>query len=149
VAAYFLDTSAVVKRYVQETGTAWIRNLAAPATRHFLYLARITDVEVAAALARRRQQASLSPAEAAVGLSQFRHDLAQDYRVMELSIPLLQRAAQLADVHVLRAYDAVQLAAAIEIHSQSPSLVLVSADLDLNTAAMAEGLRVEDPNTHP
>jgi len=35
------------------------------------------------------------------------------------------------------------------INSQSQSLVFVSADLDLNTAAMAEGLPVEDPNTHP
>ena len=46
MAAYFLDTSAVVKAYVQETGTSWIRNLAAPASGHFLYLARIAEVEV-------------------------------------------------------------------------------------------------------
>jgi len=43
----------------------------------------------------------------------------------------------------------VQLAAAIEIHSHSQSLALVSADLDLNTAAIAEGLPVADPNTRP
>jgi uncharacterized protein len=149
VAAYFLDTSAVVKRYVQETGTSWIRNLAAPTNGHFLYEARIADVEVAAALARRRQQASLRPAEAAAGLSQFRRDLAQDYRVMEISVSLLQRAARIADMHVLRAYDAVQLAAFLEVRSLVPSLVLVSADADLNTVAMAEGLPVENPNLHP
>jgi hypothetical protein len=28
------------------------------------------------------------------------------------------------------------------------ALILVSADLALNAAAMAEGLTVEDPNTH-
>jgi uncharacterized protein len=149
VAAYFLDTSAVVKRYVQETGTSWIRKLAAPASGHFLYVARIADVEVAAALARRRQQGSLSPAKATAGLSQFRQDLAQDYRVMEMSIPLLQHAARIADVHVLRAYDAVQLAASLEVRSQVPPLILVSADADLNRAALAEGLPIEDPNTHP
>jgi predicted nucleic acid-binding protein len=149
VAAFFLDTSAVVKRYVQETGTSWIRNLAAPASRHFLFVARIADVKVAAALARRRRQASLNPAEAAAGLSQFRQDLTRDYRVMEISIPLLQRAAWIADVHVLRAYDAVQLAASLEVRSQVPSLILVSSDADLNTAAIAEGLPVEDPNAHP
>ncbi len=147
--AYFLDTSAIVKRYVQETGTSWIRNLAAPASGHFLYVARIADVEVAAALARRRQQASLSPAEAAAALSQFRQDLAQDYRVLEISIPLLRRAARIADMHVLRAYDAVQLAASLEVRSQVPRLVLISADADLNSAALAEGLPVEDPNAHP
>jgi len=43
----------------------------------------------------------------------------------------------------------VQLAAALDIHRQDPSLILVSADVDLNTAATAEGLPVEDPNLHP
>jgi hypothetical protein len=31
VAAYFLDTSTVVKRYVLETGTPWVQTLADPA----------------------------------------------------------------------------------------------------------------------
>ena len=31
----------------------------------------------------------------------------------------------------------------------NPSLTLLSADGDLNTAAMAEGLAVDNPNTHP
>jgi uncharacterized protein len=49
----------------------------------------------------------------------------------------------------LRGYDAVQLAAALEIHSQAPSLTLISADTGPNAAAMAEGLLVDDPNRHP
>jgi uncharacterized protein len=49
----------------------------------------------------------------------------------------------------LRGYDAVQLAAALEIHFQIPSLTLLSAGVDLNAAAAAEGLSVDDPNTHP
>jgi predicted nucleic acid-binding protein len=143
VATYFLDTSAVVKRYIQETGTAWIRNLAAPATGHFLYLSRITNVEVTAALARRRGQPGLTPSEALAALSQFRQDFVQDYRIAEITIPLLHRASLLADTHVLRGYDAVQLAAVLEVRSRSPSLVLVSADADLNAAtAAAEGLVV-------
>ena len=41
MAAYFLDTSAVLKRYVQETGTAWVQALAAPSARHSLFVVRI------------------------------------------------------------------------------------------------------------
>jgi len=149
LADYFLDTSAVVKRYVQETGTAWIRTLAASATGHFIYLARITEVELTSALARRRGQPGLSVAEARTALGLFRQDLAQDYRIAEITVPLLQRAALLADTHTLRGYDAVQLAAALEVRFQVPLLILISADADLNTAASAEGLSVEDPNTHP
>lgn len=149
MAAYFLDSSAVMKRYVQEIGTVWVRALTASGTGNFFYLARITDVEVTAALARRRGQPGLSVVQAVAALRQFRRDFGQDYRVVEITIALLQRAAQLADTHALRGYDAVQLAVALDVHARDQALVLVSADAELNAAATAEGLRVEDPNTHP
>ena len=61
---------------------------------------------------------------------------------------------QLANAHALRAYDAVQLAAALELEARwqaagMGSITLVSADQDLNAAATAEGLIVEDPNAYP
>ena len=138
-----------MKRYVQETGTVWVRALTAAGTGNFFYLARITDVEVTAALARRRGQPGLSVVQAVAALRQFRRDFGQDYRVVEITIALLKRAAQLADTHALRGYDAVQLAVALDVHARDQALVLVSADAELNAAATAEGLRVEDPNTHP
>ena len=138
-----------MKRYIQEIGTVWVRALTASGTGNFFYLARITDVEVTAALARRRGQPGLSVVQAVAALRQFRRDFGQDYRVVEITIALLQRAAQLADTHALRGYDAVQLAVALDVHAQDQALVLDSADAELNVAATAEGLRVEDPNTHP
>jgi predicted nucleic acid-binding protein len=149
VAAYFLDTSTAVKRYVLEAGTPWVQSLTDQAAGHFLFVARIIDVEMTAAIARRRRLGSLSPAEAAQALIAFRQDFAQQYRIVEIAVPLLQQASQLAERHVLRAYDAVQLAAALEIHAADPSVTLLSADVELNTAALAEGLAVDDPNTHP
>ena len=50
MAVYFLDTSAVVKRYVLETGTAWVQALTAPAAGHVLCVARITRPETVAAV---------------------------------------------------------------------------------------------------
>ena len=146
---YFVDTSAVVKRYVQEVGATWFRNLAAPAAGHFFFLARISDVEVTAALAGRRRQGTITPSQASAALAQFRKDFAQDYHPIEITIPLLNRASLLADTHSLRAYDAVQLSAALEIRLLQPSVTLISADTALNRAAIAEGLPVEDPNNHP
>ncbi len=148
MADYFLDTSVIVKRYVQEPGTAWVRTLAASASGNFIYLARITEVEVTAAIARRRGQPGLSVAQANGALGLFRQDFAQDYRIAEITVPLLRQAALLADTHALRDYDAVQLAAALEVRLQVPALILVSGDGDLNKAAAAEGLPVENPNTH-
>jgi hypothetical protein len=51
----------------------------------------------------------------------------------------------LARRHGLRGYDAVQLAAALEVHANVPSLTLLSADANLDTAATGEGLLVDDP----
>lgn len=146
---FFVDTSAVVKRYVNEIGAIWFRALATPSAGHFFFLARISVVEVTAALAARRRQGSLTSLEAATALAQFQMDFAQDYHPLEISIPLLNRASLLADTHALRAYDAVQLSAAIEIRLLEPSVTLISADDALNRAAIVEGLPVENPNHHP
>jgi predicted nucleic acid-binding protein len=149
VAAYFLDTSTVVKRYVRETGTAWVQALTAPAAGHSLFLVRITLAEMVAAMTRRQRGGQISAQDAATALADFHYDFARQYLIVEVSATLVGYAASLARTHALRGYDAVQLAAALEIHSQAPSLTLLSADAGLNTAATAEGLSVEDPNSHP
>lgn len=72
---------------------------------------------------------------------------------MEISESLIKEAANLAKKHALRGYDAVQLAAALETEKErialglSP-LTLLSADTDLNAAAISEGLTVDNPNNH-
>jgi uncharacterized protein len=52
MAIFFLDTSALVKRHVAETGTAWVRSLTKAKAAHTLFLARITAVEMFAAATR-------------------------------------------------------------------------------------------------
>ena len=48
---FYLDASAVVKRYSPETGTAWVRALTDPTTGHTIMLGDITLAEVTAAIA--------------------------------------------------------------------------------------------------
>jgi len=60
----------------------------------------------------------------------------------------------MAEVHALRGYDAVQLGAALEVNGRRMALgatnplTLVTGDAELRTAAAAEGLITDDPNTH-
>lgn len=87
-------------------------------------------------------------------IADFRRDFANEYALIEQTPTLVERAADLAEAHALRAYDAVQLAAALEIDANlmaaaASMITLVSSDTALNAAAIAEGLAVEDPNTHP
>ena len=153
MAVYFVDSSALVKRYVQEVGTPWVRRLTHRGQAHEIYLASITPVELTAAVARRRRGKTLSAPQASSILSRFRKHLAGRYTVLELTPVLLAEAMRLANSHELRAYDAVQLAAVLELKRQwvdaGISVELVSADQDLNDAAAVEGLTVEDPLHHP
>jgi predicted nucleic acid-binding protein len=154
VAVYVVDSSALVKRYVRETGTAWVCGLTDPAAGHILYIAGITGVEVVSALTRQTRSGALAPTDAAQALAQFRQDFARQYQIVDLTPPLIAQAIVLAETHALRGYDAVQCAVAVELHHARhargmPVLTLLSADTALNAAAVVEGILVEDPNTHP
>ena len=67
---------------------------------------------------------------------------------------MISDAMTLANRHRLRAYDAVRLAAALDVYrdwsaNRLGAFVFVSADKGLNAAATAEGLTVDDSNLHP
>ena len=125
-----------------------------PRAGHRIYVAGITGAELVAAFAR-KGKGTPSFAPAASGLiTQFRNDFAYQYRVVEVNPAVIARAMALAQAYALRGYDAVQLAAALELNTQRlyaglPVLTLVSADAEINAAAPGEGLAVEDPNNHP
>jgi predicted nucleic acid-binding protein len=51
--AYYMDSSALVKRYANETGSLWVRSLTDPQAGHDLFTAHITGIEVVAAIARK------------------------------------------------------------------------------------------------
>lgn len=151
---YFLDSSALVKRYVEEVGSAWVRDLTHPLARNQLLIARITWVEVLSALARRQREGNMTPGEVAQVVQTFRYDLDMQYQVGELDRALAMAAGELVTRHPLRAYDAVQLATALRIQTglarmTSPALIFVSADDRLLAIAQAEGLLTDNPNEHP
>ncbi len=153
MAVYFFDSSAIVKRYVRETGARWVSSIIDPAAGNEIYLARITGVEVVSALVRRGREGTMSERDMAAALIQFRKDFAGEYQALEMTASVLGRAMSLAEAHALRGYDAVQLAAALEVNNfclaaELPPCAIISADEALNIAAAAEGLTVDNPNTH-
>jgi predicted nucleic acid-binding protein len=156
VALYFFDTSALVKRYVVEPGSGWVQSITDPAAANTIFIAQITGVEVIAAISRRI--GSTSSADATRLISSFRHDFANQYQVLAINDALISEAMDVAEIHRLRGYDAVQFTAAVEVHTRlaavggsvlgGAALTLVSADQELNDAAVTRGLAIEDPNTH-
>jgi len=147
---YFLDSSAVVKRYVAELGSAWVIQLLDPAQGNRFYLARLAGVEVVAGLTRRGQSPGGGAGNAATAIRQFRLEFGTLFRLVAITPRLIARAMDLAQTHSMRGYDAVQLAAALQANLRRRiPMTFVSADKALNAAAAAEGLPVDDPNAHP
>jgi uncharacterized protein len=154
VTPYFVDSSALVKRYVPETGSAWIQALLALQTGNSLFIARITWVEVLSALARREREGSLTPTDRTLIIQRFRSDLNNQYQVIELDAKLAETAGELVEQYPLRAYDAVQLASVNRIQpafatEQSTSLIFLTSDDRLSAVAQALGLLTDNPNHHP
>ncbi len=152
---FYLDTSAVVKRYLPERGTAWVRGMSDPASGNTITLGEVTLVEVAAALAaRHRAPGGISRRARDNTLALFLQHFANEYEVTAISRPILDRAVELTQRHRLRGYDAVQLATGLAVNevlvaAGLPGLTFVAADADLVAAARVEGLVADDPNFHP
>ncbi len=52
MAVHFLDSSALVKRYISEIGSAWVSGLFDPALGHEVFVAAVAGVEIVAAITR-------------------------------------------------------------------------------------------------
>ena len=62
--AVYVDTSALVKRYVGEVGTRWVRLALARPVRQRIYTALLAHTEVLSALQRKIREGTLAVAEA-------------------------------------------------------------------------------------
>lgn len=99
MAAFFLDSSALVKRHVGEAGSAWVRSVTRAKTGHTLDIARITAVEITSAITRRQRGGSLSAAQGGAIYGHFRRQLAQRYIVLKVTPVLVASAMLLTRAH--------------------------------------------------
>lgn len=90
MAVLFFDSSGLVKRYIAETGTAWVIGLLRPAA-HDVFIANITGIEVASAISRRVQIGSISQTTAAKALKRFKRDFTKRFIVVDLTPKLFNR----------------------------------------------------------
>jgi predicted nucleic acid-binding protein len=150
---YYFDSSALVKRYVAETGTPWVNSLWDASAGNTLYTVRVSGAEIIAALFLRVRTGTLTLPHAQAAASQFKIDFRSRCQILEPTEQVIDLAMMLAEKHGLRGYDAIQLAASLALQSvrlsiSSSPIIFVCADNRLNAVAIAEALHVETPNTH-
>ncbi len=150
---YFLDSNAIAKRYISETGTNWILSLHKPSAQNVIYVAQITGIEVVSAISRRLRGNRLTQKSADKAIFRFKRDFTNKLRIIRLNDQIVAEAMRLSETYFLRGYDSVQLAIALELEKRFAlqkftSITFVSADNNLNSAAVAEGLAVDNPNDY-
>ena len=148
--AYLLDASALVKYYVTEPGSTWVRQRIDE--EQSILLAEITVAELAAALGILQRVGRITPRHRQNFWEKFERDCVEQYDLIPVVYDVIYAAALLCARHPLKAYDAVQLAAGLALKGtlaeQDIPLIFVSGDDTLITAAQAEGLTADNPFWH-
>jgi predicted nucleic acid-binding protein len=148
---YFMDSSALAKRYMPEKGTAWIREITAPDSTHDILIAQITPVEIISALARHYHDGVIDRPSFQDFQDLVLYHVQHHYKVLALSNEIVLQAVLLHEQYRLRAYDSVQLATALQLRKRIPinnALIFVSADNRLLNTASASGLTTDNPNLY-
>lgn len=139
----YLDSSAWVKRYIQEPGSGRLHILFDQ--KHRLASSLLGHLEVVAALSRRLSHTALARAE-----SRLQTDW-RDMALLPITDEIVERAVHLVRQYRLRGADALHLATALDsttrLQSIKEPVVLVASDNELLAAAQAAGLAVENPAT--
>lgn len=143
----YLDSSAVVPLYIAESNTALVqRATTAALASDGLCSATITFAEVKAALARAQRGGRFVNAnDHRRVVTAFERDWKAKFITWAVSGKLARLAGELAEIHGLRGYDAVQLAAALTLEVKLGTLEFLCFDGELNEAAKAAGLRLYTP----
>lgn len=144
----FTDASALVKRYVSETRSQWLRN---ELSKHQIVIAQITCVELIAALTRRFRKGEVTKLALYQARKRFQiHCANLEYEIIETDDRVINEAMHVAFAQGLKAYDSVQLATAMVAAKQfdSKRYVFVAADNQLLAAATNVGLQIENPLNH-
>jgi uncharacterized protein len=138
VTRYF-DASALVKRYVRESGSSTVRRLLATS---IAASSRLSEVEVSSGIIRRAREGAFTIRARDRMLAALQRDLPA-LAIVEMIPEIGADVRALLLRHPLRASDAVQLASGLYLQRQLGQLVpFVAFDTRLVAAAQAEGLTV-------
>jgi predicted nucleic acid-binding protein len=130
----YLDTSSLIKLYVQEVGSEDVRHLVARAA--VVATSIVAYPETRAALARLRRSGDLTPAKSAAAKRHF-EDQWPAFLALEVTAAMSREAGDFAERYALRGFDALHLASFAEVARRAgPSDTHFSSfDDPLNKAA--------------
>src|SRR3990172_1416607 len=127
---FYVDTSALVKRYRTELGTEVVEELFGdPRPQDRFFISFLSILEVTSGVIRLAKGGQLQQDTAQEILARFRHDVSEFFRVWPLNEDIAVAAVTVAETHRLRSADAIHLATAQAIGSlvSGTRVVMVSS----------------------
>jgi predicted nucleic acid-binding protein len=153
VRCFYLDASALAKRYSLEVGTVLMNHLFAQVAPSRLYVFNVGLAEVASVVVRKRNAGQLTAALCAQTVLDLGAEIVRSasLRKFVADDALVATALPLIETHSINATDAIILRSAlnlaISLRAAGDDLVLCACDQRLLRAASAEGLATFNPET--
>jgi predicted nucleic acid-binding protein len=133
----YLDTSSLVKLYIEEEGSPQIATLLE--SSDVTATSIVAYAEARAAFARRYREKAFSPRDYDRLKAIFEEDW-RNYLVLHISGDIIKLAGNLAEKHALRGFDAIHLASALNLRNElATSIVFSCFDDNLLKASETEG----------
>ena len=147
--AYFLDSNVIVKYYVEEPGSDWVR-LLIDEPGNLCLISEIVIVEVAAALSQLCRAKRFGKNRMLNTFARFQEDIhAGLFMSRMLDAEVLERTSEIVFSHPIRGYDVLQVAAAITTENLGNfEVVFVSGDKQALRTAQLESMETENPFAH-
>ena len=148
---YYLDTSALVKLYHQETGTEQVEALFTQ-SENSLIISELAVVELHSTVARKLRTGEINEEAYGEVLKNFDDDCKRRFVVTLLNAAVIEKARRLLQkygkVKALRSLDALHLGACASAQTDGP-LIFVCSDSRLLEIAALEGHEILNPETPP
>lgn len=137
---FFFDTSALIKRYISETGSNKVDELFEIAEN--IIVSPVTKIEAHSTLKRLLATNLISKADYETVKSNIDYDF-RYFTVLSLNEEIEKEAINLIETYQLKTLDSIQLASVLYRKTDIRSFIV--SDVKLKNAAEAENIEVIDP----
>lgn len=136
----FFDTSALIKRYINETGSKYVDDLFFKADR--IFISPITEIECISTLKRLQIENQISMNDYIELKKEIREDF-KYFSIIEFSGQIIEMSIKLIGKYQLKTLDSIQLASVLSVKEEIDNFVV--SDSKLKTTGNKEQLHLIDP----
>ena len=146
---YYFDTSAFLKRYVEEKGSTYVSRMLEDGVP--VILATVTYTEMLMALRKKKSEQALSPADYSAAVQDITSDWVE-MNVLPIDDGFHGEVRRIADElrhdRHLKALDAIHLASALVVRQKYTDMIFMTSDRQLKHVATEFNFVVDDPEQH-